>query len=74
MNQLDVDEPVVLIEDAGEVFEDILLNHVVHEVFVELLRVDCVLSNVAYDLHHHLLVALGNHIPRKRRHRRKSLL
>ena len=74
MNELNVDKSVVLVEDAGEVFEDILLDHVVHKVFVELLGVDGVLGNVAYDLHHHLLVALGNHIPGKRWRRRKSLL
>ena len=37
LDQLNVDESVVLIEDAGKVLEDILLNHVIHEVFVELL-------------------------------------
>ena len=64
LNQLDVDEAIVHIQNACKSLEHVLLNQVVQEVLVELFRVDGVLRDVSYDLHHHLLVALSDQVRR----------
>ena len=62
LDELDVDQPVVLVQNLRKVLEHVLLNQVVHEVPIELFGVDRVFGDVSNDLHHHLLVALGDHV------------
>ena len=61
MNELQVDDPVVHLENELEVVEQILLNEGVHECAVETLGVDGVLGDVADHLHHEVLVALRDY-------------
>lgn len=73
LDQLNVDQSIVYVQDCCKAFENVLFDKVVKEVFVELLRVDCILGDVANDFHDHLLVALGDH-ERKRAVRVMRLL
>ena len=65
LDQLDVDQPVVEVQNALKRLEHVLLDQVVQKVLVELLRVDGVLRDVPNDLHHHLLVALRDQVRRR---------